>query len=76
MMRDLQEPGSVFNGSVLTNSGFPGGSVAKNIPGNAGDVGLIPWLGRSPRGGNGNRLQYSSLRESHGQRRLVGCRHD
>ena len=28
---------------------------------NAGDVGLIPGLGRSPRGGHGNPLQYSSL---------------
>ena len=25
------------------------------------DVGLIPWLGRSPGGGNGNTLQYSCL---------------
>ena len=29
--------------------------------GNAGDVSLIPGLGRSPRGGNGNPLQYSCL---------------
>ena len=28
--------------------GFPGGSVVKNLPGNAGDVGLIPGLGRTP----------------------------
>jgi len=28
---------------------------------NAGDLGLIPWLGRSPGEGNGNPLQYSSL---------------
>ena len=27
--------------------GFPGGSVMKNLPANAGDVGLIPDLGRS-----------------------------
>ena len=27
--------------------GFPGGSVVKNPPANAGDVGLIPGLGRS-----------------------------
>ena len=27
----------------------------------AGDVGLIPGLGRSPGGGNGNPLQYSCL---------------
>ena len=38
---------------------FPGGSVVKNLPGNAGDMGSIPGLGRSPGGGNGNPLQYS-----------------
>ena len=31
--------------------GFPGGSVVKNPPVNAGDTGLIPGLGRSPGGG-------------------------
>ena len=36
--------------------GFPGGSVVKNSPANAGDVGLILGLGRSPGVGNGNRL--------------------
>ena len=39
---------------------FPGGSVIKNSP-NVGDTGLIPGLGRSPGGGNGNPLQYSFL---------------
>ena len=36
----------------------------KTPPANAGDVGdmgLIPGLGRSPAGGNGNPLQYSCL---------------
>ena len=28
--------------------GFSGGSVIKNLPANAGDVGLIPGLGKSP----------------------------
>ena len=41
--------------------GFPGGSVVKNLPANAGDVCLIPDLGRSPGEGNGNPLQYSCL---------------
>ena len=40
---------------------FPGGSVAKNPPANAGDAGLILGLGRSPGGENGNLLQYSCL---------------
>ena len=38
--------------------GFPGGSVGKNQPANAGDTGSIHGLGRSPREGNGNPLQY------------------
>ena len=44
--------------------GFPGVSVTKNPPANAGDSGdmsLIPRLGRSPGGGNDNPLQYSCL---------------
>ena len=41
--------------------GFPGGSVVKNPPVNAGDAGLIPGSGRSPGEGNGNPLQYSCL---------------
>ena len=35
--------------------------VVKNPPASAGDMGLIPGLGRSPKGGNGNPLQYSCL---------------
>ena len=41
--------------------GFPGGSVVKNPPANAGDAGSIPGSGRSPGVGNGNPLQYSCL---------------
>ena len=37
---------------------FPGGSVVKNPPADAGDVGLIAGSGRSPGEGNGNSLQY------------------
>ena len=37
--------------------GFAGGSAVKNPPANAGDTGLIPRLGRSPRGRHGNPLQ-------------------
>ena len=39
---------------------------------NAGDLGLIPGLGRSPGEGHGNPLQYSCLEDFHGQRKLVG----
>ena len=41
--------------------GFPGGSVVKNLPANAGDTGSIPGSGRSLREGNGNPLQYCGL---------------
>ena len=43
--------------------GFTGSSVVKNLlpvnAGDAGDVDLIPGLGRSPGGGNGNPLRSS-----------------
>ena len=41
--------------------GFPGGSEVKASACNAGDLGSIPGLGRSPGEGNGNPLQYSCL---------------
>ena len=43
---------------------FPGGSVVKNLPTNAGvarDVCWIPQSGRLPGEGNDNPLQYSCL---------------
>ena len=40
---------------------FPGGSDGKVFAYNAGDLGLIPGLGRSPGEGNGNPLQDSCL---------------
>ena len=39
--------------------GFPGDSVIKTPPANAGDMGSTPRLGRSPGEGNGCALQYS-----------------
>ena len=39
---------------------FPGGSDGKVFAYNAGDLGSILGLGRSPGEGNGNPLQYSS----------------
>jgi len=44
--------------------GFPGGTVVKNLPASARDGGSIPGLGRSPRGGNGNRYHCSCLEDS------------
>jgi len=40
---------------------LPGGSNSKESARNAGDEGLIPGSGRSPRVGNGISLQYSCL---------------
>ena len=40
---------------------FPGGTVVKNLPANAGDTDLLLGLRRSPGERNGNPLQYSCL---------------
>ena len=56
-------------------SGFPGGSVVKNLFASAGDVrdvSFIPGLGRSPGEGNGYAPKYSCLDSPHGQSSLVG----
>ena len=44
--------------------GFPGGSDGKESTCNAGDLGSIPGLGRSPEEGKGYPLQYSGLKNS------------
>ena len=41
--------------------GFPGGSAGKESACDAGDLGLIPGLERSPGEGNGYPLHYSGL---------------
>ena len=41
---------------------FPGGLEGKASACNAGDLGSIPGLGRSPGEGNGNPLQHSCLK--------------
>ena len=43
---------------------FPGGSDGKEFACNAGDLGSIAGLGRSPGEGNGNPLPYSCLENS------------
>ena len=59
-------------GDAMSLKGFPGGSDGKESTCNAGDLGWIPGLGRSPGEGQGNTVQYSLPGESNGQRRLVG----
>ena len=51
---------------------FPGGSVDKNMPANAGDTDFIPGSGRSPEERNGNPLQLFLPGKSHGQKSLAG----
>ena len=41
--------------------GFPGGSVVKNLPDNAGDSGLILGLGRSLGGRSVSQPKYSPV---------------
>ena len=47
-----------------SDRGFPGGSEVKASAYNAGDLGSIPGLGRSPGEGNGNPPQSSCLENS------------
>jgi len=54
--------------------GFPGSSDSKESTCSVGDLGSIPGLGRSPRGGHGNPLQYSCLENPHGPGSLIGYR--
>ena len=59
---------------ILTwdSSGFPGSSDSKESACNAGDMGLIPGLGRSPGERSSNPLEYSWSGESHRLRSLAG----
>ena len=56
---------SLTNKAPLTwHLGFPCGSAGKESACSAGDLGLIPGLGRSPGEGKGYTLQYSGLENS------------
>ena len=63
-MRDAHQNYCYYYLHPLQHQGFHGGSDGKESACNAGDQGLIPGLGRSPREGNGYQLQYSSLENS------------
>ena len=53
---------TILKSAVLNaDGGFSGGSVGKNLPANAGDVGSIPGSRRSLEVGNGSVLQYPCL---------------
>ena len=51
---------------------LPCGSAGKESACNAGDLGPIPGLGRSPGGWHDDPLQYSCLENPHGLRSLAG----
>ena len=48
----------------MDSGGFPDGSDSKESTCNAGDLGLILGLRRSPGEGSGNPLQYACLRNA------------
>ena len=52
--------------------GFPGGSVVRNQPVHAEDVGSILWLGRSPGEGKWQPTPVVLPGKSHGQKSLAG----
>ena len=60
----------VLNARFSDLLGFPGGSAGKESSCNAGDLGLIPGLGRSPGEENSYPHQYSGLENSMGLKKL------
>ena len=52
----------------MAGKGFPGGSVVRSLPANAGNMGLIPGSGRSLGEKNGNLSQYTCLGNPMGRR--------
>ena len=55
--------------------GFPGGSVVKSMPADAGEAGSISRSRRSPGEGNGNPLQYSYLENPMDREDLLAITH-
>ena len=60
---NLLEKGKATHFSILGLL-FPGGSVGRESAHNAGNLGSIPGLGRSPGEGKGHPFQYSGLENS------------
>ena len=68
-------PENIFVGVYEGKTGFPGGTVIKNLPtkaGDTGDAGLISGSGRSPGVGKWQHAPVSLPRKFHGQRSLSG----
>ena len=66
----------LFSFNLSLFMGFSGGWDGKEPACNAGDLSLIPGLGRSPGGGHGHPLQYYFLENPYGQRSLAGYSHE
>ena len=49
---------------MIAKEGFPDGLASKESAYNMGELGSIPWLGRSPGERKGYLLQYSGLKNS------------
>ena len=49
---------------MIAKEGFPDGLASKESAYNMGELGSIPWLGRSPGEGKCYPLQYSGLENS------------
>ena len=64
LVSDLRGNAFSFHCRVWCGLGFPGGSEIKNLPANAGDMGLTPGSGRFTGEENGYPLQYSCLGNS------------
>ena len=62
---------------VYSGLGLPGGSVVKNLPASARDVGSVPGLAIATVEGNGNPLQAACCSvlawKSHEQSSMAGC---
>ena len=73
-LQNLSFPPGIEPGPLAVKMQSPNhsGSAVKKSACNIGDAGSIPGVGRSPRGGNGNPIQYSCLGKPHGQRSLAG----
>ena len=63
-LKQSKQEREIEDSSGSNSTGFPGGSEGKVSVCNAGDLGSIPGLGRSPGEGQGYPLQYSGLENS------------